>query len=165
MNFTVASSQRIRPQRGAHGQLRKLLDSRLLAVCPIKLLLKNAVAAGSDPMMPVGVYLQTVVVAARNWSHKVMAAGDAQRVWFDEMIERLRLKWHREMQPEELVKLRDELDEILQQIRSDRQLRPPVLRCPECGHVGEVAASHVSVRAMICQSSAPKLTLPIQRGL
>jgi hypothetical protein len=119
-------------------------------------------------MMPVGVYLQTVVVAARNWSQKVMAAGDAQRVWFDEMIERLRLKWHREMQPEELIQLRDELDEMLQQIRSDRQLRPPVLRCPECGHVGEVAASHVSVRAMILsvirfEMDAADTTRPVEK--
>ena len=78
-----------------------------------------------------------------------MAAGDAQRVWFDEMVDRLRSRWHREIQPEELIQVRDELDEMLQQIRSDRQLRPPMLRCPECGHVGEAKESHVSVRAMI----------------
>lgn len=78
-----------------------------------------------------------------------MAAGDARRVWFEQMVDRLRSRWNREMQPDELIQLRDELDEMLQQIRSDRQLRPPVLRCPECGHVGKATASHVSVRAMI----------------
>jgi hypothetical protein len=112
--------------------------------------MKNAVVSAKDSMMlALGVYLPEMFAIARNWCHKVMAAGDAQRVWFDEMIDRLRLKWHREMHPEELIQLRDELDQMLQQIRSDRQLRPPLLRCPECGHVVEAAASHVSVRAMI----------------
>jgi hypothetical protein len=78
-----------------------------------------------------------------------MAAGDVQRVWFDEMIATLRSKWRRGLAFEELIRLRDELDEMLQQIRAERQIRPPVVRCPQCGHIGEGAAPHVSVRAMI----------------
>ena len=78
-----------------------------------------------------------------------MAAGDAQRVWFEEMVDTLRSKWHREMSFEELIRLRDELDNMLQQIRSERKLRPPVFRCPKCGHIGEGTAPHVTVRAMI----------------
>jgi hypothetical protein len=35
-----------------------------------------------------------------------MAAGDAQRVWFEEMVDTLRSKWHREMPLEELIRLR-----------------------------------------------------------
>jgi hypothetical protein len=78
-----------------------------------------------------------------------MAAGDVQRVWFVEMIDMLRSKWQRELPFEELIRLRDELDEMLQQIRAERQIRPPVVKCPKCGHIGEGAAPHVSVRAMI----------------
>jgi len=78
-----------------------------------------------------------------------MAAGDAQRVWFPEMIERLRSQWHRGMSFDALVELRDDLDAMLQRIQSDRHIRPAVFRCPECGHVGEGAEPHVSVRAMI----------------
>ena len=78
-----------------------------------------------------------------------MAAGDAQRVWFPEMIEALRSEWHHGMSFEATVELRDELDAMLQRIRSERHIRPPVFKCPHCGHVGEGAQPHVSVRAMI----------------
>ena len=78
-----------------------------------------------------------------------MAAGDAQRVWFQEMIDRLRSQWHRGMSFEALVEMRDELDATLQRIRSERQIRSPLLRCPRCGRVGRGAEPHVSVRAMI----------------
>jgi hypothetical protein len=78
-----------------------------------------------------------------------MAAGDPQRVWFPEMIERLRSQWHQGMSFDALIKLRDELDEMLQRIRSERHIRPPVFKCPKGGYVGEGAEPHVSVRAMI----------------
>jgi hypothetical protein len=78
-----------------------------------------------------------------------MAGGDAQRVWFPEMIENLRSQWHEGMSFDAIIDLRDDLDAMFQRIRSGRHIRPPVLRCPRCGHVGEGADPHVSVRAMI----------------
>jgi hypothetical protein len=78
-----------------------------------------------------------------------MAAGDAQRVWFPEMVERLRSQWHPGMSFDAIVELRDELDAMLQWIRSKRHIRPPVLRCPRCGHIGEAPQPHVSIRAML----------------
>jgi hypothetical protein len=77
-----------------------------------------------------------------------MAAGDAQRVWFPEMIESLRSEWQQGLSCEAIVKLRDDLDAMLQRIRSERHIRPPVFKCSKCGHVGE-GEPHVSVRAMI----------------
>ena len=61
----------------------------------------------------------------------------------------LRSKWQRGLSFEELIHLRNELDELLQQIRAERNIRPPVVKCSQCGHIGEPAAPHVSVRAMI----------------
>jgi hypothetical protein len=78
-----------------------------------------------------------------------MAAGDPQRVWFSEMIERLRAQCHPGMSCEGLIELRNELDAQLQRIRSERHIHSPLLRCPCCGHVGEAADPHVSVRALI----------------
>jgi hypothetical protein len=78
-----------------------------------------------------------------------MAVGDAQRVWFPEMIERLRSQWHQGKSCDALIELHDDLDAMLQRIRSDQHIRPAVFRCPECGLVGEGAEPHVSVRAMI----------------
>jgi len=65
------------------------------------------------------------------------------------MVETLRSKWRIGMSFEATVELRDELDAMLQRIRSERHIRTPVFKCPHCGHVGEGAQSHVSVRAML----------------
>lgn len=48
-----------------------------------------------------------------------------------------------------MIDFRDDLDEMLQQIRRERQIRPPVTKCSECGHIGEIAPPHASARAMI----------------
>jgi len=40
-----------------------------------------------------------------------MASGDPQRVWFEEMVEALRSRWHREMPFEAMIRLRDDLDD------------------------------------------------------
>jgi hypothetical protein len=85
----------------------------------------------------------------RHYNGSDMAAGDAQRVWFPEMIESLRSQWHEGISFDAIIGLRDALDAMLQRIRSEGRIRPPVLRCPRCGHVGEGADPHVSVRAMI----------------
>ena len=78
-----------------------------------------------------------------------MAADDAQRIWFPEMIGQLRARWREDMPVDNLVELRDQLDAMLQQVRTERRLVSPTVRCRRCGRVGEGAAPHVSVRAMI----------------
>ncbi len=78
-----------------------------------------------------------------------MAAGDPQRVGFPEMLARLRCEWDSPMSFPALIELRDRLDAMLQQIRSERHIVSPVLRCPKCGTTGPSAEPHVSVRALI----------------
>src|ERR1039457_4973801 len=78
-----------------------------------------------------------------------MPAGDPQRTWFPEMLDVLRARWHVGLPFAELIELRDELDTMLHRIRAERHIRPPVIRCPRCGHVGEAAEPDVTVRAMI----------------
>jgi len=65
------------------------------------------------------------------------------------MVETLRSEWHHGMSFEATIELRDGLDAMLQRIRSERHIRTPVFKCPQCGHVGEGALPHVSVRAML----------------
>ncbi len=78
-------------------------------------------------------------------------AGDAQRVWFPEMIERLRTQWNKGMSLKEhspsvsgpfggadgalgafdsLIALRDDPDAMLQRIGSDRHIRPCSFQAP-----------------------------------
>jgi hypothetical protein len=78
-----------------------------------------------------------------------MPAGDAQRTWFPEMVEALRTRWRAGQPLNEVIALRDQLDAMLHQIRAERHIHPPVVRCPKCGHVGQAAEPEVSVRAMI----------------
>jgi hypothetical protein len=41
-----------------------------------------------------------------------VAAGDAHRVWFPEMVEHLRLRWRDDLSMEALLGLRDELEDM-----------------------------------------------------
>ena len=65
------------------------------------------------------------------------------------MIEKLRSQWRQDLSFDAIAELRDDLDTMLQRIRFERHIRPAVFRCPHCGHIGEGAEPHVSVRAMI----------------
>jgi hypothetical protein len=78
-----------------------------------------------------------------------VAAGDAHRVWFPEMVKHLRLRWRDDLSMEALLGLRDELDDMLGRIRSTRHISNPVFKCPACGHIGRGADPHISVRATI----------------
>lgn len=78
-----------------------------------------------------------------------MPAGDAHRVWFPEMLGRLRAEWNPAMPFPRLVALSNNLDQMLQQIRNERHIQPPIVRCSKCGSVGRAAEPKVSVRAVI----------------
>jgi hypothetical protein len=78
-----------------------------------------------------------------------MPAGDPQRTWFPEMVDELRNRWRAYLSLTELMKLRDDLDAMLHRIRSERNIRTPVIRCRRCGHIGPATEPDVSVRAAI----------------
>lgn len=78
-----------------------------------------------------------------------MPAGDAQRTWFPELIVLLRRDWNPSMSMLQLVELRNQLDGMLQTIRTERSILPPLMTCSHCGLKGRAARPKVSVRAMI----------------
>ena len=78
-----------------------------------------------------------------------MPSGDPQRTWFPEMVVRLRFKWHEGVSMPVLISLRDELDGMLQRIRTGRNIQIPIITCSRCGTTGRAAEPHVSVRALI----------------
>jgi hypothetical protein len=78
-----------------------------------------------------------------------MPSGDPQRTWFPEMVVRLRSKWHEGVSMPALISLRDELDGMLQRIRTSRNIQTPIITCSRCGTTGRAAQPHVSVRALI----------------
>jgi hypothetical protein len=52
----------------------------------------------------------------------------------------------------QLIELAGELDAMLQSIRSERAILPPMVCCPNCGLRHRAAPPHVSVRALILAS-------------
>jgi hypothetical protein len=78
-----------------------------------------------------------------------MAKGDAQRTWFPEMIAMLRREWQPTISCVALIGLRDRLDEMLQAIRSERNILSPIMKCPKCHGEARMARPRVSVRALI----------------
>lgn len=78
-----------------------------------------------------------------------MPTGDAQRVWFPEMIEELWVTWSRAMTWEEVADFCVQMTEKRKEIRRMKGIRPPRLRCPRCGQVSRSASSGVSVRSAL----------------
>jgi len=78
-----------------------------------------------------------------------MAAGDALRVWFPEMVECSCSHWHQGISLDVMVELRDDMDAMSQRIRSERRIRSALIKCSRCAYVGAGTDSHVSLRAMI----------------
>lgn len=82
-----------------------------------------------------------------------MSLDDAQRIWFPEVIEQLRARWQPGMPFEGLVELRNDLDATLQRVRSEGDIKSPVIRCRQCRYFGPGPEPHVSVRAMILSTA------------
>jgi hypothetical protein len=78
-----------------------------------------------------------------------MASGDAQKVWFPELIEIVRQAEDPAMSMDALLRLRNRLDTTLQTIRQTRQILPVMLWCPHCQARHRAAPPRVSVRATI----------------
>jgi hypothetical protein len=61
-----------------------------------------------------------------------MASGDAQRVWFPELIAIVKQAGAPTMSMDALLRLRDRLEATLQTIRQTRQILPAMMWCPHC---------------------------------
>ena len=98
-----------------------------------------------------------------------MASGDASRTWFSEMVEALRREWRPDMPWTQVIALRDQLDAMLQEIRSSRQIQPPTMWCPTCNEGTQQAPPSVSVRALIfalgrCRIVPPSEVKALEKG-
>ena len=100
------------------------------------------------------------VIPCLQWSTNKLPAGDAHRVWFPEMVATLRSAWDETMPLPELVRLCDDLNGMLQQIRHERKILPPVIHCRSCGRTGRAAEPRVSVRAVILAAARFGLASP-----
>ena len=61
----------------------------------------------------------------------------------------LKAKWTASMSWQEIIRLRDNLDKALQEMRTTRNIQPPIMSCPKCKAWHRSAPPKISVRAMI----------------
>jgi hypothetical protein len=78
-----------------------------------------------------------------------MPSGDANRIWFPELVDILQARWHEEMPVDELIQLTAELDAALQAIRAERRIKSAMMWCPNCQKRHRSAPPRVSVPATI----------------
>lgn len=78
-----------------------------------------------------------------------MPAGDAQRVWFPEMLEELKTSWSRTMSWGELADFCARMTEKRRRIRRERGIKPPQTRCPKCGKISRSDISGISIRSAL----------------
>ena len=78
-----------------------------------------------------------------------MPSGDAQRLWFPEMLEELRSTWSGAMTWEELADFCGRMTEKRKEIRRTRDIQPPRTRCVKCGRVSSSDISGVSIRSAL----------------
>ncbi|MEQ1505863.1 MAG: hypothetical protein ABMB14_26750, partial [Myxococcota bacterium] len=78
-----------------------------------------------------------------------MASGDAQRVWFPEMVDELRRDWSTSLTWDEVVRLCGEAMALRTRIRQERGILPPRTRCPHCGQISQADIPGISVRSLL----------------
>lgn len=61
-----------------------------------------------------------------------MSAGQANTTWFPELKKLLQENWEINLTIPEQFKLVADLNHILNQIRTERNLQPPIMWCPKC---------------------------------
>ncbi len=78
-----------------------------------------------------------------------MAAGDASRIWFEELQEEVRAKWADDLSIERLISITDHLNSLLQRVRSDKKILPPQFWCSKCQKISRSIEVQATVRSTI----------------
>lgn len=89
-----------------------------------------------------------------------MPSGDAQRVWFPEMLDDLRSFWSKDIDWDALADFCERMTEKRKRIRLERGIQPPRtahlppgVRCPKCGQMSGTTSRRdplaVSIRSAL----------------
>jgi len=78
-----------------------------------------------------------------------MAAGDAQRVWFEEMKQELMAWWRRDVSWEEVIGFCQRMTEMRTAIRAERGIKAPMMYCQQCRKVRPSDIPGISARSAV----------------
>jgi len=76
-----------------------------------------------------------------------MAAGDATRAWFPEMLEELRERWNKSMSWDSVISLCTEMTGFREIIKKEKEIKPAKFKCGHCD--GNMVLAPVSVRSLL----------------
>jgi len=77
-----------------------------------------------------------------------MPAGQAQTTWFPELKDILKKRWNSKMSIEQHFDLVNDLNKTLKRIRTDLNIQPPMMWCPNCQKRHRSKFTDVSITAM-----------------
>lgn len=77
-----------------------------------------------------------------------MPAGQAHTTWFPELIDTLKDRWNSKLSIEQHFDLVNDLNKKLNQIRTDLDIQPPMMWCPNCQKRHRSRFTNVSITAM-----------------
>jgi len=78
-----------------------------------------------------------------------MAAGDAQRVWYPEMLDDLKTHWTPGMPWVDVIAFCQRMTIIRRELAVQKDIKPPMIKCRECGTRARAAYPRISVRSLI----------------
>lgn len=78
-----------------------------------------------------------------------MAAADATRFWFPEMLEELERRWSPSLRWEQYSAVCDRMTELRTQLRRERGANNPRMFCRHCGEVHEMLPGPVTIRSLL----------------
>lgn len=77
-----------------------------------------------------------------------MPAGQAHTTWFPELKDILKISWNSKLSIEQHFIIVNDLNEKLKQIRTDLNIQPPMIWCPNCQKRHRSRFSDVSITGM-----------------
>ena len=77
-----------------------------------------------------------------------MPAGQAHTIWFQELKQLLQDNWKTNLTIPEQFKIVTDLNKKLNQIRTERNIQPPMMWCPNCKERHRSRFTDVSITAM-----------------
>ena len=110
----------------------------------------NGVTTSSSPAQrPLSPRQRPGSTSDRGKGGEPVPAGDAQRVWFPEMLEVLTAAWSPTTSWDELVDLCGRLTDLRTDLRRSRGILAPLMKCPKCGSVSRGDIKGVSIRSAL----------------
>ena len=78
-----------------------------------------------------------------------MVAGDAQRIWYPEMLTELKEFWSPSLPWDDVIVFCGRMTAMRKDIAVSRDIKPPIMKCHKCGTRTRGAYPTISVRSLI----------------